>query len=294
MQKKTAIITGITGQDGSFLAEFLEQKNYRVVGARNLKMLPQLIKRYRPNELYNLAGISSVTKSWEDPVQTFQINAELPIQLLELIRVVSPATRFFQASSAEIFGNTSEIITEKSNRFKPLSPYATSKLAAHMAVVNFREQYGLFAVNGILYNHISPRQQDYMVGKSIARGVARVALGLDKQLSIGNLRISRDWGYAPDYVAAMWQMLQQKEPHDLVVATGKNHTIAEFVAAAFKHVGIKNWEQYTRVNPELLRKRDVQNMRSSSRALRKIGWKPKVDFKTVVKIMVNYELEQLA
>lgn len=319
---RVAIITGITGQDGSYLANLLLQKKYRVVGiAPNLtkkalwrldylgihkrltlvagkltdtKLLTQLLTRYHPRELYNLAGQSSVGQSWNHPNETFSVNATGVIQLLELIQRHSPKTRFFQASSAEIYGNSSKRITEATTAFAPLHPYGVSKLAAHLAVKNFRSQYGLFVVNGVMFNHESPLKDTFFVTKQIVQGVAKIACGQAKSLELGNLATKRDFGYAEDFVRAMWLMLQPSKPSDYILCTGKTRAISAFVAEAFKTVGIKNWQSYVRQNATRLRKNEVQNMRGSSAKIKRdLGWTPTVTFPQLVKKMVRYELKQL-
>lgn len=316
---KTALITGIAGQDGTYLANFLLGKRYRIVGITRSKKLKELyrlaffgiisqitlvegdicdkefmreiIKKYKPNEFYNLAGQSSVFKSWEDPMNTFHTNSYAAVMILEFLREYSPKTRFFQCSSAEIYGNTSKIITESYRRFEPVNPYGISKLSAHLAVENFRSQYGIFAVNGILFNHESPLRSEFMVTKKIAISVARIFCGLDKQLSLGDINISRDWGYAGEFVEAMWLMLQQSIPRDFVICSGISLPIVEFVKEAFKYVNLHNWRQYVVTDKKLLRKMDIKKMIGSPRKInRELGWKQKARLKDIVKMMMDYEL----
>lgn len=319
---KTAIITGISGQDGAYLADLLLKKKYKVVGIARSKdknslcrlrifgllnkitlikgdildavLIKKILLRYKPEEFYNLAGQSSVAESWKNPVLTFKTNALAVVQILELIKTCSPHSRFFQASSAEIFGDSKVSANEKSTPFNPLNPYGTAKLAAHLTVKNFREQYGIFACNGILFNHESPLRPDYMVSKKIVRGVVRISSGLDNKIILGNIKISRDWGYAGDFVQAMWLMLRQKQPRDFVISTGKNFTVEQFVAEAFRCVGIKKWRQFIAIDKKLVRKVDIKNMRGSSSLIqRELGWKPAVNFKHLVKMMVDHEIKSV-
>ncbi|OGH70087.1 MAG: hypothetical protein A2754_00695 [Candidatus Magasanikbacteria bacterium RIFCSPHIGHO2_01_FULL_47_8] len=319
--KKTVLITGVTGQDGSYLANFLLTKDYRVIGlvtsdskdklwrldhfkirsevelvaediTESAKMAA-VIRRYQPHEFYNLAGQSSVARSWENPSETFKVNALAVVQILELLRLHSPHTRFFQASSAEIYGDIDTTITEKINIFRPLHPYGTSKLAAHLAVKNFREQYGLFASNGILYTHISPLQADYTVAKNIAKGAALVACGQADKITVGNIAVLRDWSYAGDVVRAMWMMLQQKKAEDFVICSGKSSPVKSFAEEALRYVGRKPWKKYIFSDKNLMRKNDTKKMFGSSKKLQRLGWRPEVDFKKLVKMMVDFELNAL-
>lgn len=319
---KRALITGITGQDGAYLAKFLLAKKYRVIGIdaslakKNLYRLdyfgitPKLtlikgdvldahvIKRilikYQPVEFYNLAGQSSVARSWEIPEETFKINAAAVLQMLQLIRRYSLWTRFFQCSSAEIFGQAKFPVTENYAEFTPVNPYGVSKLIAHMAVKSFREHYGLFAVNGVLFNHESPLKAEFAVTKKIAKGAVEIAAGSLRQLRLGDLAVSRDWGFAGDFVKAMWLMLQQKKPCDFVICTGKSFPIKKFVEEAFRYLGIKQWKKYLVIDKALFRKGEIKNMRGSPQKIKKeLGWAPRVNFKQLVKIMVDYELAQL-
>lgn len=319
---KTAVITGISGQDGAFLADLLLKKSYKIVGVApvifnkelwrlenfgirdklilirgditNNDLIEGVLKRYKPDEFYNLAGQSSVGKSWENPKLTFKINGKAVAEILKRIKKYSPRTRFFQCSSAEIYGNSRKVITEKSSGFKPVNPYGKSKLFAHLAVQKFREKEGLFACNGILFNHESPFKNDFTVSKKIVRGVVRIVAGLDKKIVLGNLNTKRDWGYAGDFVRVMWLMLQQKKPSDFVICTGVSFSIKQFVAEAFWQVEIKNWRSFVEIDKDLFRKNEVKNMRGSCRRVKRLlGWKPEVNFKRLVKLMLDYELEHI-
>lgn len=319
MKRKIAIITGATGQDGAYLSAFLVGKKYRVIGVAphvgsahtarlrelgiekkvtlirgdvtNAAFLKQMVKKYHPFEWYNLAAISSVARSWEDPTATLHLNGESVIGMLEAIRSEYSATKFFQASSAEIYGDARGVITESTGRFQPLNPYGVGKLAAHLAVRMARERYGLFAVNGILFNHESPLRPETFVSKKIAQGVARIARGRGSSLELGNLAVRRNWTFAGDIAVGMWKMLQQQRPRDFVLCSAENYSIAEFVRAAFAHVGIRDWKAHVRVNPVLVRKSDVKNMRGSAAYARRVLlWKPTIDFYALVGMMVDYEL----
>jgi len=317
---KIAVVTGITGQDGAFLSDFLLKKNYKVIGLAptiqedhlvRLKyfnigkkvvlrkgsvadggFIKQILKKYKPSEFYNLAGQSSVSKSWIHPEGTFVTNGVAVIAILEMIRLYSPSTRFFQCSSAEIYGNTSKIVDENLEVFDPVSPYGISKLAAHLAVKNFRQQYGIFAVNGILFNHESPLRAEGMVAKKIANGVAKISLGTQKKLVLGDINVLRDWGYAGDFVEAMWLMLQQLTPKDFVICSGISLPITKFLAEAFSYVGISNWQKYVVLDRDLLRKMEIKKMKGSANLITKeLGWEHKINLKGLVKLMIDYELE---
>lgn len=320
--KKIALITGIVGQDGSYLADFLLRKGYRVVGLslssdsealwrldyfkiRNkvdlevgditdVARMEKIISACKPDELYNLAGISSVAKSWDHPVETFRVNASAVIGMLDILRRKSPQTRFFQASSAEIYGNIKGVANEKINIFNPLHPYGVAKLAAHCAVKNFRDQYGLFAVNGIMFNHESPLREDYFVTKTIVQGAVRVARGEIKKMQLGNIETYRDFGFAGDFVDAMRRMLNYKRAEDLVICTGKSFAIKDFVREAFACVGIADWRAHIQIDQSRVRKQEVQKMRGSSAKIKKeLYWKPTISFKKLVKMMVEYEIKTL-
>ncbi len=322
MAKKIAIITGIAGQDAAYLAEFLLQKDYIVVGVAQagdredfwrldyLKIfnrlqiaigdiadrgfMEKLIVNVRVDEFYNLAGQSSVARSWEDPVSTFKSNAVGVVNILELIRSVSPATKFFQASSAEMYGDAKAIINEKSAQFFPKNTYASAKLAAHFTVKNFREQYGIFACAGVLFTHVSPLQPDFTVMKKIVSTVARIARGLEKTLTLGNLASRRDFTFAGDVVRIMWLMLQHKIPGDYVVCAGKSFSVADIAKASFAEVGIKNWKNYIEIDRALVRSRDVKEMRGSNvKARRVLNWKPEMGLRELLKKMVDFELSRI-
>lgn len=319
---KKALITGISGQDGSHLADFLIKKKYRVLGITSSphsnhlwrldyfgirrqvktfigdvldkKFLFQVISEYQPNELYNLAGQSSVALSWLDPVETFRINALAVLHLLEAVRCESPQTRFFQASSAEMYGNSPGKITEKTGRFQPLHPYGTSKLAAYYTVKNYREEYGLFASNGILFNHESPLRADHFVTKVIAQGVAAIALGRAKYLALGNLTAERDFTFAGDIVAAMWRIATHHTPDDFIVCSGRSVPISAFVAAAFLHIGEKHWQKFVHIDKARTRKREVRRMAGSPAKMNRVlGWKPLVTLEELAGNMVDFELARL-
>lgn len=320
--KKTAFITGITGQDGAYLADFLLRRGYRVVGLARRdgkeeawrldyfgirgrikiyrgsllddELIEKILRQHRPAEIYNLAGQSSAVKSWELAEETWQTNYAGVVSLLEGIRKFSPHSRFFQASSVEIYGQKPALITEKNTHFQAPNPYAVAKLAAHQSVINYREKYGLFAVNGILFNHGSPLRTMDFVTKVIARGVAEIAVGKRKKIILGNTASRRDWGYAGDFVEAMYLMLRAKTPKDYVVCTGKIHSVKDFVAETFLHSGIKNWRRYVAIDKKLFRRAEPIVIRGSSSALRReLGWRPKIGFKKLIALMMDYELEQL-
>lgn len=322
MRKKIAIITGIDGQDGAFLSDLLLKKNYRVIGIAlsmrkermakleyfgiadkvdiitgsisDVGLMKKILKERKPDEIYNLAGQSSVAGSWEDPTGTFETNASAVIQMLDLIRVVSPQSHFLQCSSAEIYGEAHRVITDNHIKYDPLNPYGISKLAAHLGVKNFRDQYGLFACNAILFNHESPLRADCTATKKIAGGVVKIALGLESKIKLGNLDVNRDWGYAGDFVKAMWLMSQGEKPEDYIICTGVSFPLKKFVKEAFRCVGIKNWRDYIVVDDDLMRKQEVKSMRGSpARINKELGWKSEIDFKNLVKIMVDFEMGKL-
>ena len=316
---KTALITGITGQDGSYLAEFLLEKGYRVVGMQRRTStetvgriahlmdkielvqgdlldqlsLIDLIQRYQPDEVYNLAAQSFVPTSWQQPVLTGEFTALGVTRMLEAIRLVKPDARFYQASSSEMFGKVREVPQRETTPFYPRSPYGVSKVYGHWITVNYLESYNLFACSGILFNHESPRRGLEFVTRKVTHGVARIKLGLAKELRLGNLDAQRDWGYAPDYVRAMWLMLQQDEPDDFVVATGKTHTVRRLCELAFDVVGL-NWEDYVVVDPKFLRPAEVDLLvGDATRARTILGWEPTVSFEEMVEIMVDADLRML-
>jgi len=321
--KKTAFITGILGQDGPYLAKFLLEKGYKVYGLirrysnpnfTNLEYLGiakevsyvsgdmtdessliNIIKSIRPDEVYNLAAQSFVGASWEQPKFTTEVNGLGVLYLLNSIKYFSPRSKFYQASTSEMFGLGNDDGRQNENTiFHPRSPYGVSKVYAYWMVVNYRESYGMFACNGILFNHESPLRGIQFVTRKITDGVARIKLGLTKDLRLGNLEPKRDWGFAGDYVRAMYMMLQQPEPDDFVIGTGVNHSVADFVAAAFGHVGIKNWQNYVKKDPRFMRPADVPDLKADSgKARKKLGWRPKVDFNELVEMMVEADLKRL-
>lgn len=316
---KTALITGITGQDGSYLAELLLQKGYRVVGMlRRLSLenygriehlgdrielaqgdlldqasLGTILRQYEPDEVYNLAAMSFVPTSWNQPVLTGEFTALGVTRMLEAMRLVNHPVRFYQASSSEMFGKVRETPQNETTPFYPRSPYGVAKAYGHYMTVNYRESYGLFAVSGILFNHESPRRGLEFFPRKVSDGVARICLGLSHSLLLGNLEAHRDWGYAGDYVRAMWMMLQQPEAQDYVIATGESHTCRELVEVAFGHVGLDPWE-YVRLDPALLRPAEVDLLvGDATRAENELGWRPHLSFKNLVTMMVDADIERL-
>jgi GDPmannose 4,6-dehydratase len=316
---KTALITGVTGQDGSYLAEWLLEQGYRVVGMvrrsstetferiQHLRdritlvegdLLDQLslidiIKTHQPDEVYNLAAQSFVPTSWQQPVLTGEFTALGALRMLEAIRLVAPGARFYQASSSEMFGKVREVPQTELTPFYPRSPYGVAKVYAHYITVNYRESYNLFAVSGILFNHTSPRRGREFVTRKVCRAVARIKAGLDREVKLGNLDSERDWGYAPDYVRAMWLMLQQPQPDDFVIATGRTHSIRRLVELAFGSAGL-DWRQHVVIDPALIRPAEVdQLVGDASKARRVLGWEPTVSFEEMIGIMVQAELEAL-
>ena len=317
---KRALITGITGQDGSYLAELLLSKGYRVVGAVRRSSAPnfwriqhlldrvelrpadlldqlsliRLIDDVRPHELYNLAAMSFVPASWDQPLLTGEFNSQGVTRVLDAIRQVDPAIRLYQASSSEMFGKVREVPQTELTPFYPRSPYGVSKVFGHYITINYRESYGLFACSGILFNHESPRRGLEFVTRKVTDAVARIKLGLADSLHLGNLDAARDWGFAGDYVRAMWLMLQQDVADDYVIATGVAHTVRDLVEVAFGHVGLE-WQPYVRLDPALLRPAEVDHLiGDSSRAREKLGWRPEVDFAGLVRMMVDADLERHA
>lgn len=321
---KTALITGILGQDGPYLAKLLLEKDYKVYGLirrysnpnfENLDYLGitskieyvegdmtdessllNLIRMLRPNEVYNLAAQSFVGSSFDQPKLTTEVNSLGPLYLLNAIKLFSPTTKFYQASTSEMFGlqNTNGYQDEKTP-FHPRSPYGVSKVYAYWITVNYREAYGIFACNGILFNHESPLRGIQFVTRKITDGVAKIKLGLAKELRLGNLDAKRDWGFAGDYVEAMYLMLQQKEPDDYVVGTGESHSVREFVKLAFDYAGIKNWEKYVVIDPQFKRPAEVPSLKANpQKAFKKLNWRPKVSFKELVKMMVEADIKRLS
>lgn len=316
---KRALITGITGQVGSYLAEFLLSKGYKVYGLTrrtstvnneriahiqdkielvqgdllDQSSLSSALLETQPDEVYNLAAQSFVKTSWNQPVLTGEFTALGVTRLLEAIRVVNPKIKFYQASSSEMFGKVTESPQKETTRFHPRSPYGVAKVYGHYITVNYRESYGIFACSGILFNHESPRRGLEFVTRKISNAAARISLGKQEKLHLGSLQPKRDWGFAGDYVEAMWLMLQQKEADDYVIATGENHSVMEFVELAFEVVGIKNWEQYVEADrEEHLRPAEVDYLVGDySKAKKILGWKPKTSFKKLVEMMVKADLE---
>ena len=315
----TAVITGITGQDGSYLAELLLGKGYRVVGMvrrassenferiahirtrlelRQADLLDELslidlLRDVRPDEIYNLAAQSFVPTSWAQPVLTAEFDAVGVTRLLEAMRLVAPQARVYQASSSEMFGRAREVPQRETTPFYPRSPYGVAKVYAHYITVNYRESYGLFACSGILFNHTSPRRGREFVTRKISDGVARIKLGLAGELPLGNLTARRDFGFAGDYVDAMWRMLQRPEGEDYVVATGEAHSIQEVVEIAFGAAGL-DWRRYVRQDPALLRPAEVDHLvGDASKARRILGWEPRVAFPVLVEMMVRADLDRL-
>ena len=319
MSKKRALITGITGQDGSYLAELLLEKDYEVFGLvrrsstvnferighlqdkielisgdlLDQKSLVSALQTARPQEVYNLGAQSFVPVSWDQPMLTGEVTGLGVTRLLEAIRTCDENIRFYQASTSELFGKAQETPQNEQTAFYPRSPYGVSKLYAHWITINYRESYGLFACTGILFNHESPRRGREFVTRKITHGVARIKCGLDQELRLGNLDSRRDWGYASDFVRAMWMMLQQDEPDDYVIATGTSRTIGEFCEAAFAHAGL-DWRQYVVVDERFLRPAEVYTLLGdATKAREKLGWEPEVGFEEMVRQMVDCDLEQV-
>jgi GDPmannose 4,6-dehydratase len=317
---RRALITGITGQDGSYLAELLLEKDYEVFGmtrrasTENVERIghfvdrlnlvqgdlldpPSLVSAIRsaePHEVYNLAAQSFVPTSWNQPVLTAEFTGVGVTRMLEAVRAVDPEIRFYQASSSEMFGKVREVPQNEETPFYPRSPYGVAKTYGHYITVNYRESFGLYAVTGILFNHESPRRGLEFVTRKISDGVARIKLGLADELRLGNLDAERDWGFAGDYVDAMWRMLQQDEPDDYVVATGETHSVREFCEIAFAHVGLEP-DQHIKIDPAFLRPAEVdQLVGDASKARERFGWEPKHSFRDLVEMMVDADLERLA
>jgi GDPmannose 4,6-dehydratase len=315
---KGALVTGITGQDGSYLAEFLLQKEYAVFGmvrrssTENLSRIEHLLGRItlfqgdlldqpslisllrevQPDEVYNLAAQSFVPASWEQPIATTQYTALGVARLLEAIRLECPHVRFYQASSSEMFGKAAEVPQNERTPFYPRSPYGVAKTYGHWVTVNYRESHHVFACSGILFNHESPRRGKEFVSRKVTDAVARIARGLATELRLGNLEARRDWGYAGDYVEAMWLMLQQDSPDDYVIATGETHSVRELVEIAFAAAGL-DWKKYVVVDPTLLRPAEVELLQGDyTKARRQLGWKPTVSFRDLIAMMVKADLEQ--
>ncbi len=316
----TALITGITGQDGSYLAEFLLAKGYHVHGMlrrtsteslerishlldqiilheadlMDSASLAKLIQNVRPHEVYNLAAQSFVPTSWVEPVLTAEFTALGVTRVLDAIRLVDPSIRFYQASSSEMFGRVRETPQSERTPFWPRSPYAVAKVYGHWITVNYRESYNLFACSGILFNHESPRRGPEFVTRKISRAVASIKRGLAKQLRLGNLKARRDWGFAGDYVEAMWLMLQQPSPDDYVIGTGQTHSVEEFLAAAFGHVGL-DWRKFVVIDPKLFRPAEVDVLvADNAKAQQRLDWHPTVGFQELVAMMVDADLNLLS
>jgi GDPmannose 4,6-dehydratase len=315
----TAIITGITGQDGSYLAEFLLEKGYDVIGVvrrtshDSYERVEHLIDRitvvaadlldqhslttvvgdYKPDEVYNLAAQSFVPTSWSQPVLTGEFTALGVTRLMEAIRLAHPKARFYQASSSEMFGKVQETPQDESTPFYPRSPYGVAKVYGHWITVNYRESYDLYAVSGILFNHESPRRGLEFVTRKVSDGVARIKLGMADELRLGTLDAKRDWGFAGDYVDAMWRMLQQPEPEDYVVGTGIAHSVRDLVTIAFEHAGL-DWERYVKTDEQFMRPAEVETLLANpAKAKRLLDWEPTVSFEGMVQEMVDADLERI-
>jgi len=316
---KTALITGITGQDGSYLADLLLTKGYRVFGMvrrsstenferiehikdrielRQGDLLDQLslidlVKEVQPDEIYNLAAQSFVPTSWTQPVLTSEFTALGVTRLLEAIRLTDPEIKFYQASSSEMFGKVQEVPQTENTPFYPRSPYGVSKVYGHYITVNYRESYDIFASSGILFNHESPRRGLEFVTRKISHGVARIKLGLDDKIYLGNLDASRDWGYAGDYVDAMWRMLQRDEPDNYVIASGAAHSVRDFLQVAFDHAGL-DWQEHVGIDQRFVRPAEVDHLiGDTTKARTDLDWVPKVSFEELVKMMVDSDLDLL-
>ena len=318
-ERRRALITGITGQDGSYLAELLLAKGYEVFGvvrrtshhglaridhiADRITLLPAdlldqhsltvALQQTKPHEVYNLAAQSYVPTSWSQPVLTGEFTALGVTRMLEAIRLAHPTARFYQASSSEMFGRAMETPQKESTPFYPRSPYGVAKCYGHWITVNYRESYNLYAVSGILFNHESPRRGIEFVTRKVTDGVARIKAGLTTELRLGNLDARRDWGFAGDYVDAMWRMLQQPEPEDYVIGTGETHTVRELVEIAFQHAGL-DWQRYVKIDPRFVRPAEVDILLADpSKAARDLGWRPTVTFEGLVRMMVDADLARL-
>jgi GDPmannose 4,6-dehydratase len=320
---KTALITGILGQDGPYLAQLLINNGYKVYGmlrdktdanfentdylrvTANIEFvsgdltdelsLVKLIKEIKPSEFYNLAAQSFVADSWQHPKETTEVNAMGVLNLLNAIKNFSPQSKFYQASTSEMFGHSNENGLQSENTpFHPRSPYAITKLYAYWMTENYKESYDMFCCNGILFNHESPIRGLQFVTRKISDGVARIKLGLAQNISLGNLNSRRDWGYAGDYVEAMWMMLQQDKPDNYIISTGETHSIRDFLDLAFKHVGITDWSKLVSLDPRFKRPLELMSLHGkSSKAKDKLGWEPKIRFEELVKMMVDADLKRL-
>jgi GDPmannose 4,6-dehydratase len=319
LSKKRALITGITGQDGSYLAEFLLEQGYDVIGMvrrtstvtfdriqhiqdhieliqgdlLDQSSLIEILREYKAGEVYNLAAQSFVPTSWKQPVLTGEFTALGVTRMLEAIRTVNPEIRFYQASSSEMFGKVQEVPQTERTPFWPRSPYGVAKVYGHWITVNYRESYDLFACSGILFNHESPRRGFEFVTRKISHNVAKIKLGQANELRLGNLDAQRDWGYAGDYVRAMWLILQQEQPDDYVVAMGETHSVREFCEIAFGHLNL-NWQDFVVQDPAFMRPAEVdQLIGNPAKAAAKLGWEPEVSFKELVQMMVDADIEEL-
>jgi GDPmannose 4,6-dehydratase len=317
---KRALITGISGQDGSYLAELLLEQGYEVTGvvrrssAPNLWRIEHLLDRIslrpgdlldqlsmmrivqevKPHEVYNLAAMSFVPASWDQPLLTGEYNSQGVTRMLEAIRQVDTGIRIYQASSSEMYGRVREVPQTEMTPFYPRSPYGVSKVFGHYITVNYRESYGLFACSGILFNHESPRRGMEFVTRKVTDGVARIKLGLSDHLALGNLDACRDWGFAGDYVRAMWMMLQQESADDYVIATGVSHSVRDLVEAAFSHVGL-DWQKFVRIDPSFLRPAEVDHLiGDAAKARRQLKWEPAVSFAQLVSMMVDADMARLS
>ena len=317
---KKALITGISGQDGAYLAKLLLSKNYKVFGTfrrasspnfwrlQNLEIFSKIhlipadlldmgslieaIKVSNPNEVYNMAAVSYVSTAFEQPVGNAEITGTAVTKLLEAIRFFNPKIKFYQASSSEMYGNSKTNLQNEKTGFSPASPYASAKLYAHWITDIYRRAYGMFAISGILFNHESPLRGIEFVSRKITNGVAKIALGLEKNLVLGNLNAKRDWGFAPEYMEAVYRMVQNKEPKNYVVATNESHTVKEFVKLSFDEVGL-DWEKYVKIDKKFFRPLDVNHLRGDSSKIKKdLGWRPKTKFADLVKIMINEDMKR--
>lgn len=321
--KKTAFVTGMTGQDGPYLAKFLLEKGYKVYGLvkrysnpnlDNIKFLGiendielvtgditddgsmnHLVRSIRPSEFYNLAAQSFVGASWDLNKLTTEVNSMGPLNILNAIKTHSSSTRYYQASTSEMYGNSDGGMQNEQTMFKPRSPYGVSKLYAYWITVNFRESYGLHTTNGVLFNHESPIRGIEFVTRKVTDGVARIKLGLKDKITLGNLDSKRDWGFAGDFVEAMWLMVQKDEPGDYVVATGEQHTIRELLDISFSRVGISDWEKYIESDPRFKRPAELHSLcGDSSKAKIELGWEPRTSFKELVEMMVDADMKRLS
>jgi GDPmannose 4,6-dehydratase len=319
MANKRALITGITGQDGSYLAEFLLNKGYEVFGlvrrtsTVNFERIKHIqdntelisgdlldqnslinaIKESNPDEIYNLASQSFVPTSWKQPVFTGEATALGVARVLEAIRAVNPKIKFYQASSSEMFGKGREVPQTEKTQFYPRSPYGVAKLYGHWITINYRESYNMFCCSGILFNHESPRRGLEFVTRKVANAAAKIKLGLSNELRLGNLDAKRDWGFAGDYVKAMWLMLQQDKPDDYVISTGITHSVIDLVQIAFDYVNL-NWKDYVIVDPKFVRPAEVEILLGdSTKALKKLGWAPETSFEELIKMMIDADLERI-